>query len=218
MVPYYVSVALGYSIVIATVIGLIRFKEVLPSYWPFLIILCLGFLNHTLSVIFNEIIRSNAVNSNVYVLLESLLYLLLFKNWGAFYKKNILFNFLFVFLFSLWTYDNLIWHSITITNSMFRIISSFILIFLSIGQLNKLIVTAKKPLLYNAIFLICCGVITYFSYKAIIEVFFFIQLPASDQFYTNIFIILIFVNFIVNLIFAWAVLWIPKKQKSTLLL
>jgi hypothetical protein len=218
MIGYYGTVILGYSIVIASVIGLIRFNKILPAYRPFIIILCLGLINHTLSVIFNETIKNNAVNSNAYVLLESLLYLLLFKNWGAFNKKNVLFYSLFIFLLGLWIYDNLIWHSLAITNSLFRIVSSFILIFLSIGQLNKLIVTAKKNLFYNAIFLICCGLIIYFSYKATIEVFFFIRLEASNQFYINIFAILVFVNLFVNLIFAWAVLWIPKKQKSTLLL
>jgi hypothetical protein len=218
MLPYYVSVGLGYSITIAVVIGLIRFNKVLPTYQPFIILLWLGLINHTLSVIFNETIRNNSVNSNIYVLFESLIYLILFKNWGAFNKKTVLFYSLFAFLFGLWIYDNLIWHNITIINSFFRIVYSFILIFLSIGQLNKLIVTAKKNLLYNSIFLICCGIIIYFSYKATIEVFFFIQLKASDQFYSNILVILIFVNLFVNLIFAWAVLWIPKKQKSTLLL
>jgi hypothetical protein len=217
MVPYYVSVGLGYSIVIPAVIGLIRFTKVLPVYWPFLIILCLGFINHTLSVIFIEIIRNNAINSNVYVLLESLLYLIMFKSWGAFQKKLALFYSLFFLLSGLWIYDNFIWHSIISTNSLFRIVSSFILIFLSIEQLNKLIVTAKKNIFYNAIFLICCGIVIYFSYKAIIEVFFFIRLQGSDRFYNNIFIILVFVNLLVNLIFAWAVLWIPKKQKSILL-
>jgi hypothetical protein len=190
----------------------------MPAYRPFIFILCLGFINHTLSVIFIETTRNNLINSNVYVLFESLLYLCLFKNWGAFNKKNIFFYSLFIFLFCLWIYDNLIWHSLATINSFFRIVYSFILIFLSIGQLNKLIATAKKNLLYNAIFLICCGIIIYFSYKATIEVFFFIRLKASDQFYSNILIILIFVNLFVNLIFAWAVLWIPKKQKSTLLL
>jgi len=190
----------------------------MPAYRPFIFILCLGFINHTLSVIFIETTRNNLINSNVYVLFESLLYLCLFKNWGAFNKKNIFFYSLFIFLFCLWIYDNLIWHSLATINSFFRIVYSFILIFLSIGQLNKLIVTVKKNLLYNATFLICCGIIIYFSYKATIEVFFFIRLKASDQFYTNILVILIFVNLFVNLIFAWAVLWIPKKQKSTLLL
>ena len=218
MIPYYVSVGIGYSIVIASIIGLIRFNKVLPSYQPFIILLFLGLINHTLSVIFNETIKNNALNSNVYVLLESLLYLFLFKNWGAFIKKNTLFYSLFIFLTGLWIYDNLIWHSPHITNSLFRIVSSFILIFLSIGQLNKLIITAKNNLFYNSIFLICCGIIIYFSYKAIIEVFFFIQLEASQQFYIHIWVILVFVNLFVNLIFAWAVLWIPKKQKSTLLL
>jgi hypothetical protein len=217
MVSYYVSVGLGYSIAIAAVIGLISFNKLLPAYRPFIILLCLGFINHTLSVLFIETIRNNAINSNLYVLCESLIYLILFKNWGAFHKKEILFNSLFIILAGLWIYDNLIWHSLNKTNSLFRIVSSFILIFLSIDQINKLIVTAKKNLFFNAIFLICSGIIIYFSYKAVIEVFFFISLSASVQFYSKILNILVFVNLFVNLLFAWAILWIPKKQKSTLL-
>ena len=191
MLPYYVSVGLGYSITIGAVIGLVRFNKVLSTYRPFIVLLWLGFINHTLSVILNEIIRNNSVNSNIYVLFESLIYLYLFKKWGAFNKKEILFYSYFIFLLGLWLYDNLIWHHITTINSLFRIVYSFILVFLSIGQLNKLIISAKKNILYNSVFLICTGIIIYFSYKATLEVFFFIRLKASDQFYTNILVILI---------------------------
>lgn len=190
----------------------------MDSYQPFIFILWLGFLDHTLSVILNETIRNNAVNSNIYVLLESLLYLWLFKNWGAFYKKLTLFYSLAVLLIAVWVYDNLIRNHLTTTNSLFRIVFSFVLIFLSIEQLNKLITTVRKNLLFNSVFLICCGIIIYFSYKATTEVFYFIRLKASTHFYINISTIMVFVNCFVNLIFAWAVLWIPKKQKSTLLL
>jgi len=190
----------------------------MDSYQPFIFILCLDILNLTLSVILSETIRNNAVNSNIYVLLESLLYLWLFKNWGAFYKRSTLFYSLGVLLIAVWIFDNLVQNHLTTTNSLFRIVLSFLLIFLSIEQINKLIANARKNLLFNSAFLICCGVIIYFSYKATTEVFYLIRLKASIRFYINISTIMVFVNCFVNLIFAWAVLWIPKKQKSTLLL
>src|SRR4030095_12883387 len=108
---------------------------------------------------------------------------------------------------------NFIVHRITTVNSFFRIIYSFLLVFLSIEQLNKLIWQSRKNLMFNSCFLICSGLLIYFSYKATIEVFFFIELKASIAFYTNIFAILVFLNFFVNLLFIWATLWIPRKQK-----
>ncbi|HWR32139.1 MAG TPA: hypothetical protein VN451_01330, partial [Chitinophagaceae bacterium] len=137
MLPYYVAVGLGYSIVIAAAIGLMRYKSILPAYRPFIYIILLGFLDHNLSVILNETIRNNAVNSNIYVLLESLLYIWFFKNLGGFFKKMTVFYFLFIFLIIVWGYDNLIRNNLSTTNSLFRIVYSFVLIFLSIEQLNK---------------------------------------------------------------------------------
>lgn len=215
MLPYYVAVGLGYSIVIAAAIGLIRFKNILPAYRPFIYIIWLGFLDHNLSVILNETIRNNAVNSNIYVFLESVLYLWFFKNLGGFSKRMTAFYLLVIFLVSVWVYDNLVRNNLTTTNSLFRIAYSFVLIFLSIEQLNKLISTVRKNIIYHSIFVICCGIIIYFSYKATTEVFYFIQLKATAQFYINITVIMVFVNCFVNLLFAWAVLWIPKKQKYT---
>src|SRR5258705_12392218 len=125
MLSFYDGVILGYSVIIAVVIGLIRFRKIMDSYQPFIFILCLDFLNLSLSVILSETIRNNAVNSNIYVLLKSLLYLWLFKNWGAFYKKSTLFYSLAVLLIAVWIYDNLIRNHLTTTNSLFRIVLSF---------------------------------------------------------------------------------------------
>ena len=217
MIGYYGAVIFGYSIIFAAAFGLIRFKKIMNSYQPFIFIIWLGLLNLTLSVILNETIRNNAVNSNIYVLLESLLYLWLFKNWRTFSRKSTFIYSLVCFLVFVWIYDNLIRNQLTSTNSLFRIVVSFVLIFLSIGQVNKLIANIKKNLLYNSSFLICCGIIIYFSYKATVEVFYLIHLEASTRFYINISTIMVLVNCFVNLLFAWAVLWIPKKQKSILL-
>jgi hypothetical protein len=60
-------------------------------------------------------------------------------------------------------------------------------------------------------------VIIFFTYRAIIEVFYLMKLPFSNQFYLNVYVIMDFVNLFVNLIFALAVLWIQTKQKFILL-
>lgn len=213
MLPYHVAVILGYSIVIPAIIGLIRFSKINTAYQPFILFCLLDVFNHTLSVILIQAYHANTINSNIFILIEAMLFLLLFRNWGLFKKRSVLFFILLFLLGLVWIIDNLVWHQLDTVNSLFRIVYSFILVFLSIEQMNILIYSAKKNLLYNSRFLICCGLVIYYSYKATVEVFFLIRLKASINFYSNIFIILVFANLFVNLIFAWAVLWIPKKAK-----
>ena len=208
---------LGYIIGIAATIGLIRFNKLQKAYQPFIFIVTLTFINHVLSLQLVKSSGTNVVNANIFVLIESVLYTTLFYNWGLFKKRKPLFFVLLILILSTWILDNCILNTIYTTNSLFRIVSSFILVFLSIEQLNVLIVTAKRNVLYNSIFLICCGLLIYYSFKATIEVFFFIRLKASVAFYTNIFAILVYLNLVVNFIFIWATIWIPRRQKFTLL-
>ena len=210
---YHVGIIIGYSIAIPASIGLIRFSKINEAYRPFIYYCLLDMLNHSLSYILIEAYHSNTINSNIFVLIEAILFVVLFRNWGIFKSKPLMFYVTLAMLGLVWIIDNLVWHELGSINSFFRIVYSFILVFLSIQQMNVLIASAKKNLLYNSIFLICCGLIIYYSYKATIEVFFFIQLNASVSFYSNIFTILVLANLFVNLIFAWAVLWIPKKPK-----
>jgi hypothetical protein len=213
---YYVAVILGFSIVIPAAIGLIRFSKIDTAYQPFIIYCVLDVLNHTLSTWLIEVFHSNTINSNIFVLIEAMLYLFVFRRWGTFKKRNSVFYSTLIILCLVWIVDNLIWHQLNTVNSLFRIVYSFILVFLSIEQMNVLISTAKKNLLYNACFMICSGIVIYYSYKATIEVFFLIQLKGSVSFYVNIFKILVFVNLFANLLFAWSILWIPKKPRFIL--
>jgi hypothetical protein len=213
MLPYHVAVILGYSILIPAIIGLIRFSKINTAYQPFILFCVLDVLNHTLSVVLINVYHANTINSNIFILIEAILFVVLFRNWGVFKRRSLIFYITIAVVALFWIIDNLVWHQLNTVNSLFRIFYSFILIFLSIEQMNVLISSAKKNLLYNSCFLICCGIVIFYSYKATIEVFFLIKLKASISFYSSIFIILVFVNLFVNLIFAWAVLWIPKKPK-----
>lgn len=213
MSAFQIASVIGYSIAIPAIIGLIRYREIDKTYQPFILYCILDVFNHSLSIILAYSRGNNALNSNVFVFIEAFLFILLFRNLGLFEKKRWLFSLLILSLALVWITDNIILHDIRVTNSLFRIFYSFVLIFLSIQQINIRIAAAKQNLLYDACFLVCCGIIIYYPYKATNEVFFLIRLNASVGFYTNIFYIMIFINLIANLIFSRAMLWIPKKPK-----
>lgn len=211
-----VAAILGFNSAIAAVLGLIRFRKVEPAYQPFLFIVCLGFINHSLSLVLIRYFRSNAINGNIYVLVESLLYIWQFCNWGLFKKNKKTALMLAALLLAVWIIDNILLHNFWVLNSGFRIFSSFMMVFLAINQVTSLITRAKMNLLKNAIFIICSGMLIYFSYKAFIDVFFLVELDPGIGVIYYIYAILVGINFFVNLIFAWAVLWIPKKKPSML--
>lgn len=211
---YKVAAITGFSIAIAAIIGLVRFRHAAVAYRPFFYIVWLGLLNHTVSLLSVYYFRSNAINGNIYVLIESLLYIWLFRNWGTFTKSKQLPLLLGAALVGVWLIDNLILHLPTTANAGFRIVNAFVMVFLSIEQLTRLITAFRQDLRHNGLFLICCGVLVYYSYKAVIEVFFLVKTNGSLDLMYNIYAIMVYINCFVNLLFAWAIQWIPKKNQS----
>jgi hypothetical protein len=213
MNSYWFSWVMSYSILIAALIGIIRYRSIHSAYKPFIWIIWLGSLNEiisTLSIVSN---RTNTVNSNIYVLIELLLFLYVFYRWRQLTKRSMLI--LLAFLSLIWITDNLIRHDLTTTNAVFRAFASFILAFLAIGQINILIVNEKK-LLRNGRFIISLGMLIFFSYKSFVEVFYAIPYKMPDAFYQKLFAILIIINFISNILYAIASLCLPSKPAYTL--
>lgn len=203
------------SIVIAAVSGLVRYKHVLPVYRPFLFFIWIGALNEALSWILVEANLNNAANSNIYVLIEYMILLLIFYRWNDEARKN-RYYFLLAAGAVIWIADNCILHSLYTVNSLFRVFYSIVVLFLSINQINKLIVYEKKKLVRNAMFQVCMAFVFFYSYKAFIETFYILQLPFSQLFYMNLFQVLLFVNLFTNLVYAIAVLCIPTKREFSL--
>jgi hypothetical protein len=211
---YEIAAILGSSVAIAAVVGFLRFPQSKKEYRPFLFIIWLGLLNHTYSLISIHYFRTNTVNSNLYVLAEGLIYIWLFRGWGLFQTRKFLAPVLVGILICVWVIDNLILHTLNTTNSGYRIIHAFVMIFLAIEQLSRLITLTQGSLFRNSIFIICCGVLIYFTYKAFVEVFFLVETKASLNFMYNIYFVLAYINCFVNLLFTWAIVWIPKKNQS----
>jgi hypothetical protein len=206
----------GYSILIAAVVGMLRYPRVTADSRPFFYVVWIALINEILSEVFTSTLHSTAINCNFYVLIEALLYCWLFYNWGSLIRNPVKLRLLLLFICMVWIVDNLLLHSLRQTNSLFRIVSSFVLVFLAIDQINQIITMDRSRLLTNARFLVSTGVVIFFTYRAIIETFYWIRLPFSDLFFHNVYLIMDYVNLFVNLIFGLAALWIPTRQKFML--
>jgi len=211
---FYVQLILSFTVIIAAIIGVVRIKRIHHSYYPFICFLWLSVINELASVIFIRIYKTNAPNSNIYILLEFILLLWLFSTW-SFRKKSQLII-LLIILTLVWVADNLFIHSLFLFNSAFTVAASCVILYLSINEINHLLFSEAKNLLKNSRFIISMTFLIYFSYNATVEVFYIFKINFSDSFYHNLFLVLVFLNLFSNLMYAVATLWMPTKQKFTL--
>jgi hypothetical protein len=203
----------SYSIVPAAILGLIRCRRIDPAYYPFLFLVWLGLIAEAVSDYVMGKGYSNAPSTNIYVLIESLLTVWLFKNLGLFERKPLTFYILGIFFIVVWLIDNFILSGFKSSFcSYFIICFSFAAVMMSVSMINMLIARIKKSLLRNGAFLICVGFILYHTCSALVEIFWVYGLQSSPDFRIAVYRILGYINLVVNLIYALAVLWIPRKH------
>lgn len=208
---YLVNVLLTYSILLPAIAAAIRYKAVLKDFRPFFWLLWLGLLNETISLFRIYTTGSNTVNSNIYVFLEYCLILLLYYRWSQNRSKK------FILLAGLgllvWLSDNIFINQITQNNSLFRMFYSFVIVFMSIDVINRIIVFDTSPVYKNAMFLIALVFVFYYGFKAYIEAFNVLHIGVGTKILITLWKILYFVNVVANVLFTAAVLCMPKKQK-----
>ncbi len=214
MHTYLLTDLFSYSIAIAGVMALFKFKNSPSEFRPFILLIWFGLLNEVISTVMDYVVVCNAVNSNIYVLAEYFFILWFFKNMETASVKA--FYIMLAAGMMVWCLDNLVLHTLQTTNSLFRIFSGLVIVFLSVEYLNLLFFSRVHHLACNSGFLICTAFIIFFSYKAVFEVYFVLRHFWSDAFYINIFHVLVYVNIFTNLIFAFAMLCLPKKNKFIL--
>lgn len=206
----------SYSIAIAAVIGLIRFPKVYVAYQPFIFITIISFVNEVISHIMIIYEKSNAVANNLFGLFDALLWLWQFSRWNTYRKYQMNFRGIAIILTALWYIENIALGKLFVFGSVYPITFSLVLVILAAIEVNRYITQENDRLLTTPKFMICCGVVLFHSYRILIECFYAPDIPASNMLLGNVFTILSFINFIVNLLFALVVLWIPGKQKFSL--
>jgi hypothetical protein len=207
----------SFSVLLPAVMGWVRFKRIHPTFYPFIFLVWLGLLNEILSaILIHSFHHSNAVNSNIYILLEGIFLLWQFERWGNFSQKKQFFLFYLLLFLLVWLVENFYISRIQLFNSYFRIIYSGIICLMSINYLNFILVREHKNILFNSAFLICSAFIIYYAYKVAVEAFWIYGLNNSAAFRINVYNILGYINLLTNCIFTIAIAWIPAKQRFSL--
>lgn len=214
---YYTTVALAFSIYISGIIAIVRFKQIPEKYRPFVYLIWIGCINEVISVYLAFRYHNNIICSIIYTLIESLFFLWFFKKLKLFDGRNKKWLYFLVVLFvGIWIANSFFTDSFaTDITYYFDIVYAFCLVILSIRVINNLLFT-ERDLIKNPAFLICIGLVIFFTYQIIQRMFGLAGLKSSYEFRSNVQVLLYFINFLVNLIFALAVLWMRKKQAFTL--
>ena len=204
------------SILLPLLIGLARFRRLGRMYRPFLILLALGALNEPVSYLFIRTMHSNAIPNNLYSLAEWILISWQFHRWGFLRTRQPLYMGLVALISLIWIYEDLVLGQITGYPPYFQVFYCFLTVLLSVNKINFMITHDDRRLHSNPIFLICIGFIIFFIYRIVYEWAYQTSVGGATE--TTNFIIMSFgyVNALTNIIFAIALLCIPRPQRFSL--
>ncbi len=207
----------GFSTIPAAVIGCIKYKSLaIANRWFVSLCVFALFVESISQWIITVNKWSNAFIANIYVLVEVLLYLIIFYYWNVFKKNKKPYALLAVIVVITWTIDNFYLHKIDQFNSLCRVVNWTVIFFLSIEKIGSLKFQVRGSLLKDSTFIICSGLIIFGVYKAIFEFFVLIKLNISNNLFFHLYEVLQYVNIFSNTLFALAILWMPKKHNFTM--
>jgi hypothetical protein len=214
-----VQFILSLSIAFTVIIGVIRYKIIDPSYYPFFYLAGISLLVEILSFILkkNKMYETVSVMMNVFYFAEFFFYTWLFHAWGLFNFNRTVFLLITGIFFIYWA--ALIFAAGTVKKPVyyFPVVYAITLLFFAVTTFNKFVIQDRGPIFKNPKFWILTGVIIFFSFYLLIEsanlsVF---GKNASIVFRGGLYGIVIYTNVIVNLMFATGALWIPRKKNFT---
>lgn len=207
---------LSLLIIIPAIIGAVRYRAMDAGFHPFVWICVMLTLNETLRFILITQHVYDFVSYNIASLLCCLLYIWLFNKWGAFNEKKYWLPLLFTIMPLCWLADHFIINGYQLPSltHYFRACFSLMLVLLSVNRINKLILSEKKSLLKNSQFLICVCLVAYYTNRIVVDVFTLKGMSESFLFRLGSFNRSLSIG--LNLIFALAALWIPRKKNFTI--
>lgn len=206
----------SFSIAIAAVIAIVRYRRIYPGFRPFLFV-CWAALA-TEIVCYFLIYQGNYtfIPYGIYSVVESLLITWLFQQLGVFNRRPYWFTLLIIFYLLAWLTEIIFFEGMNRNMTWFRLIHSFIIVLLSILLLSKELSVQRTFLLKSPVFLICTGFLLYYTFVVIAGVFELYGYGGSVAFRRQVQWIMIHANLIVNLIYAIAVLCMPHRLRYSL--
>ena len=212
---YYLKYLLAATILLPAIIGCIRFRKMDPAYYPFLICIILAAVNEIITFLLANAGFSSAYFFNTYSFIESILLFVQFMLWRT-YRLVTLKTIIGVLTITLFYVVSMFIISSGEAESIFMIGYAILLLILSLNEISHQLITTTNQLVKNANILIPFGLIIFYTYAIFIEVFWWYSHTETSVLSSKIYDIIPFINFFVNLIFAYAILWIPRKQNFIL--
>jgi hypothetical protein len=207
------------SIGFAVIIGIVRFRRIDSAYYPLIYnaVIALGV------EILNKILTEKGYTDafvfvlNVFSYIDFFLFLWLFHNWGLFNRKKSAFITIAGIFFLIWLSEGIFKTGFIKLNLYFFMLYAFALIFFSVNTFNKAVVNERSSIFRNPKFWICLGIIIFYSFFIVtvttgISMF---KNNVSVQFRRDLQAISVFSNLLVNLLYAVAIIWIPRKKNFT---
>lgn len=211
---------LSLSIVFAMIIGIVRFRNIDPAYYPFIYNVTTVFIVEIVVRVFTITGQPDAyiILINCFSLIDCWLFTWLFHNWGLFNRNRKAYLAIMTGFVLAWIVLTIFVKGITKSNYYFRVLYSFALIFFSVSTFNKMIVQERGNIFKNARFWICIGIIIFYTFFTMICVTSISWQSVSRVFRRNLQSVNVFTNLLVNILYAIAMLWIPRNKRFTSLL
>ncbi|POY37440.1 hypothetical protein C3K47_06670 [Solitalea longa] len=203
------SICLG----IALIMGLFKYSKVENSYKPFLYYIAVCFLTDMVSIVLINLYQNNLIAVNITLLLEFILISYQFKCWGLFNRKPTLFYILNSIVGLSFITEVIRNGSLWTLYSYTRGVYSFLIVILSIQQLNQLLFKEGKGLFLDSKFIICNSLIINYTLLLLVGVFINFNFSASLSFYQKILLLHTPINAFVNVLFAYAIFKMPERKK-----
>lgn len=210
---------LSLSIGFAAILGAVRFNQMDKSYYPFIFSIWTSlFVEITVRILtLNGLATAISIFYNIYYLVDFYLFFWLFDNWKLFGHSKRRSSLIKIVAVLVWIVTTFLAGGIQAGNTYFPILYSFALVFFSVTTFNKFIVNERGNILKNARFWICLGLIIFYTFfivtNSAITAVFNVQLSINLR--HNVHEIGVYTNFLVNLMYAIAVLCIPRKKNFT---
>ena len=212
--PIFVYDLFALSIVIAAVIAIVRYKRIYPGFRPFLFVCWASLVTETVCFFLINNGNFTMMPYGIYSLIESLLLTWFFREMGIFERRPFFFTLLMILYPLGWTIEAVFFENLNQNMTWFRLGHSFIVVVLTVILLSRELSTQRTHLLKSAVFLLCTAFLCYYSCSVIAGVF---ELYGGHgKFTKQLQLISIYLNFIVNLIYAVAILCMPRHLRYSL--
>jgi hypothetical protein len=207
---------LSESILLPLIAGLVRFSRIGKSYRPFFTLIVLAALSELISFILIKWLRDNAAANNIYALIEWLLIAWQFQVWGLLKTRRPVFYILVGLVAALWVWEDLIRGQMTTYPAYFQVFYAFFIVIFSVNTINFMITHDNRNLFGHPTFLICIAFIIYYIYWIIVQWAYQTSLGGATNVTRSILMLNSYINALQNVIFAIAILRIPRPQRFTL--